>query len=101
MQWLFYENPCITRAVKLFITIFLSCGCRRLMLQKFSAGNALSPSRHIPVPCLAGWMCPVLGQLLGAGVSTYSVGAAQEMQQGTGKASVFSLGWFPPSKCHG
>lgn len=65
---------CISRAVKLFITIFLSCGCRHLMLQKFSVGTALSPSRHTPIPCLAGWMCPMLGQPMGSGASADSGG---------------------------
>lgn len=72
--------PCIIRAVKIFITVFLSCGCRHLMLQKFSIGAALSPSRHIAMPCLARWMCPMLGWPLGAGVSTWSVGTDQEVQ---------------------
>lgn len=50
------------------------------MLQKFSVGTALSPSRHIPMPCRAGWMCPMLGRPLGAGLSTQSVGTDQEVQ---------------------
>lgn len=62
--------PCIVRAVKLFITIFPSCSCRHLILQKFcSVGAALSPGRRPPVPCLGGWTCPTLEQLLGVGAS--------------------------------
>lgn len=41
--------PCIVRAVKLFITIFLSCSCRHLILQKFcSVRAALSLNRRPP-----------------------------------------------------
>lgn len=51
--------------VKLFISIFLSCGCRHLILQKFcSAGAALSPGRHPPVRCLGSWTYPALEWLL-------------------------------------
>lgn len=50
--------PCIVRAVKLFITIFLSCSCRHLILQKFcSVRAALSLNRRPPHHLSRGGRC--------------------------------------------